>query len=79
MLKIVTNHNKQDVHYSYILGQNFPDIKGKLVQLELNGKELVKLFKQKEIPISSIDSSYLIWHGKAAGRILKLLKEIWNS
>lgn len=78
MLKIITNHNKQDVHYSYTLGQNFPDIKGKLIQLELSGKELVKLLELKEIPLSSIDSSYLIWHGKTAGSILKLLREIYD-
>jgi hypothetical protein len=57
------------------LGQVFPDIKGKLIQLEINGKELSKLLEQKEIPICSIDTSYLIWHGKAAGHILKFLKE----
>lgn len=75
MLKITTNHNKQDIIYSYSLGQTFPDINGKLIQLEINGKELSKLLEQKEIPLCSIDTSYLIWHGKAAGSILKLLKE----
>lgn len=76
VLKIIINHNKQDVIYSYTLGQTFPNIQGKLIQLELNGKELAKLLEQKEMPISSIDTSYLIWHGKAAGSILKLLKKI---
>lgn len=79
MVRIVANHNKQDVTYSCTLGQTFPDIDGKLVQLEVNGKELSKLLDHKEIPICSIDTSYLIWHGKAAGHILKLLREIWNQ
>lgn len=76
MLRIVTNNNKEYVNYSYTLGQAFPDIQGKLIQLEINGKELIKLLEQKEIPICSIETSYLIWYGKAAGSILKLLKEI---
>jgi hypothetical protein len=76
MLKITVNHNKQDIVYSYTLGQSFPDVKGKLIQLELNGKELVKLLEEKEIPICSIDTCHLIWHGRAAGSILKVLKEI---
>lgn len=77
MLKILANCNKQDVIYSCTLGQSFPDVDGKLIQIELNGKELIKLLEQKEIPICHIDTSYLIWYGKAAGHILKLLREIW--
>lgn len=76
MLKIVTNHNKQDVTYSYTIGQEFPDVQGKLIRVELNGQELQRLIKEKEIPICAIDHSYLIWHGKQAGGILKVLREI---
>ena len=76
MLKIVTNHNKQDVTYSYTLGQTFPEVEGKLLRIELNGAELAKLLQTKEIPVSAIDTSYLIWHGKNAGHILKLLREV---
>lgn len=79
MLKILVNHNKQDVTFSCSLGQTFPDVDGKLLQLEVNGKELLKLLEEKEIPICSIDTSYLIWHGKAAGRILNILREIWTT
>lgn len=74
----MANVNKQDVTYSCTLGQSFPEVDGKLISLELNGKELIKLLEQKEIPICHIDTSYLIWHGKSAGHILKLLREIWN-
>jgi len=77
MLKIITNHNKQDVTYSYTIGQTFPDVQGKLLRVEISGNELVRLIHEKEIPICAIDSSYLVWHGKAAGSILKLLKEIF--
>lgn len=76
MLKIIANHNKQEVTYSFTIGQTFPDVQGKLVRLELNGNELQKLIQEKEIPICAIDSSYLVWHGKAAGHILKLLREV---
>ena len=48
MLKIITNHNKQDIIYSYTVGQVFPDIKGKLLRLEISGSELLKLNKKKK-------------------------------
>jgi hypothetical protein len=32
----------------------------------------------KEIPLCSVDNSYLIWHGKQAGSVLKLLGEVFN-
>ena len=78
MLKIFTNHNKQDVTYSYTVGQTFLDIQGKLLRVEINGNELQKLIREKEIPICAIDNSYLIWHGRQAGSVLKLLKEIFD-
>lgn len=79
MLKIVTNHNKQDITYTYTMGQTFPDIQGKLLQVELSGKELARLVQEKEIPICAIDTSQLVWHGKSAGSVLKMLREIFNG
>lgn len=76
MLKIFTNHKKQDVTYSYTSGQVFPTIEGKLLRLELSGNELARLLQEKEIPICAIDTCYLIWHNKNAGHILKILREI---
>ena len=76
MLKIIVNHNKQDIVYSYTIGQVFPDIQGKLLRVELSGNELLKFVKEKEIPICAIDNSYLIWNDKNAGHILKILREI---
>ena len=76
MIKIVSNHNRQDVTYSYTLGQTFPDVEGKLLSVEVSGKELSKLMEKKEIPICAADSSYLVWHGKQAGGILKILREL---
>ncbi len=76
MLKIFTNHNKQDITYSYRIGQVFPDIQGKLLRIEMSGEELLRLNQEKEIPIHAIDSSYLIWHDRNAGRIVKILREI---
>lgn len=76
MLKIVCNHNKEDITHSFTIGQTFPDIKGKLIRIELSGNELKELFKEKDVPINNIDNSCLIWHDKNAGHILKILKEI---
>jgi hypothetical protein len=76
MLKIFTSYNKQDIIYSYSTGQAFPDIKGKLLRIEISGNELMVLNQKKEIPIHAIDTSCLIWYEKNAGHILKLLREI---
>lgn len=76
MVKIVANHNKQDITYSYTIGQSFPDVQGKLLSVEVSGKELSKLMEEKEIPICAADSSYLIWHGRQAGSVVKMLREI---
>ena len=78
MLKIVANHNKQDIIYSFTVGQTFPAVEGKLISVEVSGKELSKLMEKKEIPLCSVDNSSLIWHGKSAGSILKLLREIFT-
>lgn len=79
MIRIVANHNKQDVVYSYTIGQTFPKVEGKLLSVEVSGKELSGLLDKKEIPLCSPDSSWLIWFGKQAGSILKMLKEIYGS
>jgi hypothetical protein len=79
MIKIFANVNKQDVIYSCSLGQQLPIVNGKLIRLEINGSELLKLSQVKEIPINSIDSAYCIWHGRSAGRVLRLLHEIFES
>lgn len=76
MLKILANHNKQDIAYTYTLGQVFPEVHGKLLQVELSGKELARFVQEKEIPICAIDTSCLVWHGKNAGHVLKILREI---
>jgi hypothetical protein len=76
LLKIYTNHNKQDVTYSYTVGQIFPDIQGKLLRIEISGNELLRLNKEKEIPICAIDTVCLIWHDRNAGRIVKILREV---
>jgi len=79
MLKIVANHNHQNITYSYTQGQAFPDVKGKLLSVELNGNELAKLMEVKEIPINAADTCYLVWYGKHAGGVLKTLREIFSK
>jgi hypothetical protein len=76
MVKIVSNHNRVDVTYTYKLGGTFPDVEGKLLSVEVNGNELARLMEKKEIPICASGNSYLLWSGRQAGSILKLLKEI---
>lgn len=77
MVKIFANVDRRDVVYSCSLGQQLPTVNGKLLRLEINGNELLKLSQLKEIPINSIDSAYCIWHGRNAGRILKLLRDVF--
>jgi hypothetical protein len=77
MIKIYSNYNKQDVSYSFKIGQTFPEVQGKLLRIEMSGNELSKLMEAKEIPLCSADNSHLVWHGKHAGRVLKVLKELF--
>lgn len=77
MLKIYCNHNKQDITYSFTVGQTFPNVEGKLLCIEIGGKELAKLMEAKDIPLAHPDLSHLTWDGKQAGSVLKLLKEIF--
>lgn len=80
MVKIIANVNKQDVIFSFTLGQSFPErLDGKLVSIEINGKELLRLAEVKDIPICSVETAYLIWHGKHAGRLLKNLREVFGG
>ena len=79
MLKIVINVNKHDVTHTYTVGQSFPTIEGKLISVELSGKELVQLAKKTEIPICYVDNMSLIWHGRPAGRVLKDLRELFDK
>ena len=81
MLKIFCNHEKQNITYSYTMGQAFPDVKGKLLRIEISGAELEKLIETKEIPIytSHGKTICLVWNGKEAGRMLKVLREIFKD
>ena len=78
MLKIITNHNKQEVSYSFKIGQKFPDIEGKLISIELSGKELQELLEVREVPVCEIDTAHIVWQGKHAGSALKLLREVFQ-
>jgi hypothetical protein len=74
MLKIITSHNKQDVTYTFTIGQNFPQIEGKLLSVELSGKELEKFLEVREVPVNEMKCA--TWCNEYAGRVLKLLREI---
>lgn len=79
MIKIVASHQKQNVTHSFTVGQAFPDVKGKLISVEVSGKELAKLMEKKEIPLCSVDTSFLMWHGRRAGSILQTLRETFSQ
>jgi hypothetical protein len=79
MLKIFANVNRQDVTYSWSFGQVLPQVDGKLLRLEASGNELLRISGKKEIPVAAIDTSCIIWHGRNAGRILNLLREITDD
>jgi len=77
MIKIYCHHNKRDILYSFTITHSFPNVQGKIVRIEINGNELLKLVETKDIPIHLGNNPYLVWHGKHAGRILKFLKELF--
>lgn len=79
MIKIHSNHNKKDMKYSFSAGQAFPNIEGKLLSVEVNGPELKKLVDSKEIPLYDVEYVYLAWHGKQAGGVLKILRELFDK
>ena len=56
-----------------------PQIEGKLISIEVSGKELNKLQEKREIPVSSIDNASLTWQGPWAGRVLKELRELFDK
>ena len=74
MVKIVANVNKQDVTVSWSLGQ-FPHVEGKLISVEVGGKELVQLIAARGIPVEDT-GSVITWHGRMAGRTLHDLREL---
>lgn len=83
MVKIVVNVNKQDVALAFSVGQAFPEVKGKLISIEVSGKELQRLQEkrredEKELPLSLPDGACLTWHGRNAGRVLRDLRELFD-
>jgi hypothetical protein len=79
MVKIFVNHNKEDLTYSYTQGQAFPVVEGKLLRVEMGGAELARLMEEKEIPLFETKGLYLVWQGRQAGSILKLLRELFDK
>lgn len=85
MLKIFANHNKQDITYSFSVGQAFPNVQGKLLRIEISGYELEQLVEAKEIPIYThaenkpVKTICLVWNNKEAGRILKDLRDLFDK
>ena len=76
MIKIVANVKRQLQTYSWALGQTLPTIEGKLVSVEVNGRDLARLVETLEIPLCSTENTSLTWHGRHAGRILRTLREM---
>lgn len=79
MLKIVVNINKQDTSVNWSVGQALPTIEGKLVSVEASGKELLKLQEGMEIPLNAVDTASITWHGRNAGRVLRVLRELLSK
>lgn len=82
MLKIFCNHEKQDITYSFTVGQTFPKVEGKLLRIEISGQEMEKLIEFKEIPVytgEKYKTICLVWNGKQAGSILKVLRELFDN
>lgn len=76
---MVVNVNKRDIVLSFSIGQAFPKVDGKLISVEVSGRELTKLLEVREISVSAIDNAFIAWHGKHAGRILKELRQLFDG
>jgi len=79
MLKIYVNVNKQDVTLTYSVGQQFPKVEGRLIQVEASGKELAAFLAKSETPVNVVDGMALTWSGKGAGRALRAMREIFDA
>lgn len=84
MIKIVVNVNRQDVTLTFTVGQAFPRVEGKLVSVEVSGRELQRLQERrlqddKELPLNLPDTACLTWHSPHAGRVLRELKELFDA
>lgn len=86
MVKIVSEYNGRGVMQSVVLGQAFPDVKGKLMSVEVNGRELARLLQKRAaddrpipLPQHQQETSFLTWHGRHAGRVLRELRELFEG
>lgn len=78
MIKIVVNVNRQDVTLTFTVGQAFPKVEGKLVSVEVSGRELQRLQDDKELPLNLPADACLTWNSPHAGRVLRELKELFD-
>ncbi len=79
MLRIFTNVDRQDVVLTYSSGQRFPKVEGRLVSVEVGGRELHELLTHGELPVVPNDGMVISWHGKHARRALCRLREVFDA
>jgi hypothetical protein len=79
MLVIYTENHRKPISHSFTLGQIFPTIQGKLLKVELSGKELLKYSEAIELPICYSPIMTLVWHPPHVGRLVKSLREIFKG
>ena len=79
MLKVHVNANRQDVVLSYTMGQQFPKVEGRLVSVEVSGKELASFLEKNAVPLVHNVGMVIAWHGKHAGRALHRLRAVFDA
>jgi len=79
VLKVIVNINRSDVVYARSLGQRLPDLEGKLISVEANGKELLALHERHPVPLNAVDTVSVTWHGRHAARALKTFRQIFDE
>jgi len=79
MLKISVNVNRQDAVLTYSAGQQFPKVEGRLISVEASGKELEAFLVRAEIPVNITAGMAITFHGKAAGRALRTMRELFDA
>lgn len=74
MIRIVTSVRRSPVTSTCSLGSVPAVIDGKLVSVEVSGKDLTLFAEATELPLRSVDGTGLTWHGRHAGRVLRTLR-----
>jgi hypothetical protein len=78
MIRIISSFNRREVVSVFSRGGSFPSVQGRLISLELSGKELALFIERKQVPLHAASGS-ITWNGRFVGRALKELRELLDA